>query len=158
MKRDEEGDIVAFERGDVIWDVDPFKQEPVSDTNQTEGETDGVAPRPWLVISTDSVPFHPDQYLCLTLTSRTWHDDSIPISTTDWETGGAPEDTSIMPRSISAIQHKFLDTTGDLVARLDDVHDVDDSPDNGFQGHLKPGIVDQATRRLTDYLDESLSV
>lgn len=156
MKRDDEGAIVAFDRGDVVWGIDPFKQEQGDDDDQLTGETDGVAPRPWLVSSTDAVPFHPEQYLCLTLTTRTWHDDSIPVATADWKEGGAPKDTSIMPWSIAAIQHEFLDTTGELVEQLNDIPD-DEVPDNGYQGQLKPSIVNKATRRLIDYLDESLT-
>lgn len=79
MKRGPDGEIREFERGDVVWGIDPFKQDSVSnpDSHRDDGR---IAPRPWLVISTGSIPFHPEQYLCLTLTTRTWHDDSIPLT------------------------------------------------------------------------------
>lgn len=155
MKRDDGGDIVAFERGDVVWGIDPFKQDPFSD-DQPQGDDDGVAPRPWLVISTEAVPFHPEQYLCVTLTTRTWHEDSIPLTETSWEEGGAPEETSIMPWSVSAIQHEFLDTTGELMVRLGAIPD-DEIPENGYQGQLKPDLVNAVTRQLIEYLDDSLA-
>lgn len=155
MKRYNEGDIIAFERGDIVWGVDPFKQDSLGDNDTAPAESGGVAPRPWLVISTEAVPFHPDQYLCLTLTTRTWHEDSISLSADSWVEGGAPGDSSIMPWSISAIQHKFLDTTGELVARLDSIPD-EEVPDNGYQGHLDSEVTAEATRRVIGYLEDSL--
>ncbi|MFC4246125.1 hypothetical protein ACFOZ7_03825 [Natribaculum luteum] len=154
MKRDAEGEVIEFERGDVVWGVDPFKQD--SDMHSESSHDDGgVAPRPWLIISTDAVPFHPEQYLCLTLTTRTWHDESIPLSAESWVEGGAPEGSSIMPWSISAIQHRFLDTTGDLVARLDSIPD-DEVPENGYQGHLTDEVTTEATEQVVTYLEATL--
>lgn len=154
MKRNAEGEIVEFERGDVVWGVDPFKQDSAtnSDSSRDDG---GVAPRPWLIISTDAVPFHPEQYLCLTLTTRTWHDESIPLSAENWVEGGAPEGSSIMPWSISTIQHRFLDTTGDLVARLDSIPD-DDIPADGYQGRLTEDVTAEATQQVVTYLEATL--
>lgn len=156
MKRDGEGNIVAFERGDVVWGIDPFKQDPLIDDDLPTDENDGVAPRPWLIIGNESVPFYPDQYLCVTLTTRTWHEESIPVSETSWEEGGAPKETALVPWSVSAIQHEFLDTRGELVARLDAIPD-DEIPENGYQGRLRADIVNTATRTLIEYLDESLT-
>lgn len=155
MKRDEEGDITAFERGDVVWGVDPFKQDSVDDDDTGSTESGGVAPRPWLVVSTEAVPFHPDQYLCLTLTTRRWHENSIPLSADNWVEGGSPENSSIMPWSISAIQHKFLDTTGELVARLDSIPD-EEVPENGYQGQLDSEVTADATQHVISYLEDSL--
>ncbi len=50
-------DRPIFERGDVVYGDDPFK-------------TDEAA-RPWLVVSNhEGRPFHGEQYLALTLTTR----------------------------------------------------------------------------------------
>ena len=132
--------------------VDPFKQDSHGATDSLDG---GVAPPPWIVISTDAVPFHPEQYLCLTLTTRTWHEDAIPLSADDWVDGGAPAESAILPWSLSAIQHTFLDTTGELVARLDSVPD-DELPETGYQGQLDAAVTDAATQHVIDYLDASL--
>jgi mRNA interferase MazF len=105
MRRDGNGRIIAFERGDVVWGLDPFKRDSV-EVGASEPDDD-TPPRPWLIVSTAVVPFHPDQYLCLTLTTRTWHEDSIPLSPNDWIEGGAPEDSSILPWAIAAIKHEF---------------------------------------------------
>jgi len=155
MKRDAEGEIVEFERGDVVWGVDPFKQDSATNSDLSRDDR-GVAPRPWLIISTDAVPFHPEQYLCLTLTTRTWHDESIPLSAESWVEGGAPEGASIMPWSMSAIQHRFLDTTGDLVTRLDSIPD-DEVPEDGYQGHLTDEVTTEATEQIVTYLEATLT-
>lgn len=154
MKRDADGEIIVFERGDVVWGVDPFKQDSAAN-HETSLDDGGVASRPWLVISTDAVPFHPEQYLCLTLTTRTWHDESIPLSAESRVEGGAPEGSSIMPWSISAIQHRFLDATGDLVARLDNIPD-NDVPEEGYQGQLTEGVTAEATQQVVTYLEGTL--
>lgn len=154
MRRDEDGDIEAFDRGDVVWGIDPFKQDPTRNADSPNARP-AVTPRPWLVLSDGSTPFHPQQYLCLTLTTRTWHDDSIPLTDAHWIDGGAPVKTSIMPWSVSAIQHEFLDTTGALVARLAAVS-TDARPTDGYQGRLDSAVVDRATRRLRTYLDATI--
>lgn len=52
-----DADTPVFERGDVVYGVDPF-------------ETDASA-RPWLILSNhEGRPFHGDQYIALTLTTR----------------------------------------------------------------------------------------
>lgn len=154
MKRGTDGDIIAFERGDVVWGIDPFKQDASNQEAEHSEDDGGIAPRPWLVFSTDAVPFHPEQYLCVTLTTRTWHEDSIPLSEDSWTEGGAPGESSIMPWSLSAIQHKFLDTTGELVARLEG--SPDDLPENGYQGRLDEEVTAEATRQLIAYLEKTL--
>lgn len=155
MKRDADGEIIVFERGDVVWGVDPFKQDLTTNHETSLGDG-GVTPRPWLIISTDAVPFHPEQYICLTLTTRTWHDESIPLSAEDWVEGGSPEGSSIMPWSIAAIQQRFLDTTGDLVARLDSIPD-NDVPRDGYQGQLAEDVTAEATRKVIAYFEETLA-
>ncbi|ERG94073.1 MAG: hypothetical protein J07HQW2_00507 [Haloquadratum walsbyi J07HQW2] len=58
---DEETPI--FDRGDVVYGDDPFK-----------GDEDA---RPWLILSNhEGRPFHGEQYIALTLTSKSWMDSS----------------------------------------------------------------------------------
>ena len=155
MIRDSDGTITSFERGDVVWGIDPFKQEmPPPDSSHGERQS-GVPPRPWLVLSTDGVPFHPEQYLCATLTSRTWHDEAIPVEPVDWDTGGAPKSVAILPWSVATIRHEFLDTTGVLVAHLS-TSSTEERRD-GFQGNLSPAVVDTVVNRLVGYLSETLT-
>lgn len=152
MRRDSNGEISTFERGDVVWGIDPFKQDASAESG---GEMGVVSPRPWLVISDKNVPFHSEQYLCVALTTRTWHDESIPLEASDWMDGGSPKATAILPWSVSAIKHDYLDTTGSLVARIASIADdpsLDREPTNGYQGRLDSGVVDSVTRTLTSYL------
>lgn len=146
MKRDGD-EIVAFDRGDVVWGIDPFKS--------NDGGS-GIVPRPWVVISDESVPFHPEQYRCVTLTSRTWHERSIPIDDDDWLEGGAPETSAILPWSVSAIKHDLLDTTGELVAAIDGGPSDGIKRSDGYQGCLKRSVLDDATNHLVGYLEGTL--
>lgn len=152
MIRDSDGEIGVFERGDVVWGIAPFKQDPSAESGSEMGI---VSPRPWLVISDGGVPFHSEQYLCVTLTTRTWHDESIPLNASDWLDGGSPTETAILPWSVSALKHEYLDTTGSIVARLASITDdasTDRNPTNGYQGRLDSGVVDTVTRTLRSYL------
>jgi len=55
-----------FERGDVVYGDDPFK-----------GEEDA---RPWLIISNhEGRPFYGEQYIAVTLTSKSWMDGLLAI-------------------------------------------------------------------------------
>lgn len=156
MIRDSDGTITSFDRGDVVWGIDPFKREESTapDTSPSAPPA-GVTPRPWLVLSTDSVPFHPAQYRCATLTSRTWHDDAMPIDTADWDTGRAPTSVSVLPWSVATIKHEFFDTTGELVGRRS-TSSIADARD-GFQGHLSAAVVDTVVNRLIGYLSQTFT-
>lgn len=143
-----------FERGDVVWGIDPFRTTAGSGDHALDSDS-LPKPRPWLVLSDASTPFHPALYLCLTLSSRTWHDDSIPIDDDHWLRGGTPVSSAILPWSVVAIRHDHLDTTGELVARLHSLDEPDSRPD-GYQGRLSPTLVDAATRQLRAYLTATL--
>lgn len=65
-----------YERGDVVWSDDPFKD-------------DSDAGRPWLVVNTDVHPFDDEQYMAVAL-STSGHEAALPISDTDWIDGGRP--------------------------------------------------------------------
>lgn len=155
MILDDGGRISRFERGDDVWGLDPFNRDFADSEGggATEG-SDGLAPRPWLVLSTEAVPFHPEQYLCVSLTSRSWHKESIPIPTADWVVCGAPAATSVMPWSVAAIKHEHLVLTGGLGTGLD-LPPAEESQ-AGFQGRLEPHVVDEVTRRLVGYLEGTL--
>ncbi len=68
-----------FERGDVVHGDDPFK-----------GDEDA---QPWLILSNHGGrPFHGEQYISLTLTSKSWLDGLIEILEASWLRGGTPDD------------------------------------------------------------------
>jgi mRNA interferase MazF len=73
-----------FERGDVVYGDDPFK--------------DDEDARPWLILSNhDGRPFHGEQYIALTLTSKSWMDGLIDIPGESWRRGGTPAESRIVP-------------------------------------------------------------
>lgn len=79
-----------FEPGDVVYGADPFNGE--------------IASRPWLVISNhEGRPFHGDQYIVVTLTTKSWMDDLIPVEDESWVYGGTPEQSRIVPWGVQSI-------------------------------------------------------
>jgi hypothetical protein len=113
---DEETPI--FERGDVVYGDDPFK-----------GEEDA---RPWLILSNhEGRPFHGEQYIALTLTSKSWMDGLIEIPEESWLRGGTPDESRIVPWGVQSISCEDIDF---------------------WQGNLADDIVDNATIALVDEL------
>ncbi|MFB6308253.1 MAG: type II toxin-antitoxin system PemK/MazF family toxin [Haloarculaceae archaeon] len=85
-----------FERGDVVYGADPFK-----------GAGDA---RPWLILSNhEGRPFHGDQYIALTLTSKSWMDGLIEIPAESWRRGGTPEGSRIVPWGVQSIGREDID-------------------------------------------------
>ncbi|MBB6647806.1 type II toxin-antitoxin system PemK/MazF family toxin [Halobellus ruber] len=85
-----------FERGDVVYGDDPFK-----------GEEDA---RPWLILSNHKGrPFHGEQYIALTLTSKSWMDGLIDIPEESWLRGGTPDESRIVPWGVQSIGHEDID-------------------------------------------------
>lgn len=103
-------------RGEVVAVADPF-----------DGETE----RPFVVVNTDAHPFHGEQYVALTLTTRTWYEGTIPLSDDDFADGGVPEDSSIVPWGVAS------PGVADVGERF---------------GRLTSGTVDDAVDALTTYL------
>jgi len=96
-----------FERGDVVYGADPFK-----------GDADA---RPWLVLSNHGGrPFHGEQYIAVTLTSKSWMDGLIDIPEERWLRGSTPDESRIVPWGVQSIDHEDIDfwqgrLAGDLV-------------------------------------------
>ena len=89
-------ELPIFEPGDVVYGADPYKG--------------GTAARPWLVISNhEGRPFHGDQYIALTLTTRTWMDGVIEIGDDQWIRGGTPADSRIVPWGVQSIADDDVD-------------------------------------------------
>ncbi|ARS89857.1 growth inhibitor [Natrarchaeobaculum aegyptiacum] len=108
---------MEYDRGDVVIGYDKFKEES--------------AGRPFLIISDEETPFHGEQYIVLSLTTRTWYKDRLPIDESDWTDGGAPRSSSIMPWSVNSISATEIDVR---------------------QGTLRESIVTTATEHLSEYV------
>lgn len=114
---DEEAALV-FERGDVVYGDDPFDREH--------------AGRPWLVLSNhDGRPFHGEQYIVLTLTTKSWMDGLVDIPEESWLRGGTPAESRIVPWGVQSIDHEDIDF---------------------WQGHMESGPVDEAVATLIEEL------
>lgn len=109
---------MSWARGDVVVARDPFK-------------SDETAGRPFLIVNHDETPFHGEQYITLSLTTRTWHDERLSVEDESWVSGGAPESSSIMPWSVNSIKPEWIDYR---------------------QGALCDSTVEKAVSRLTDYI------
>jgi mRNA-degrading endonuclease toxin of MazEF toxin-antitoxin module len=113
-----EEETPIFERGDVVYGADPFK-----------GEGDA---RPWLILSNhEGRPFYGEQYIALTLTSKSWMDGLIEIPETSWIRGGTPADSRIVPWAVQSIAHEDIDY---------------------WQGRLDGALVEEAVAALVDEL------
>ena len=107
-----------FERGDVVYGDDPFK--------------DADDARPWLILSNhETRPFHGEQYIALTLTTKSWMDGLIEIPEESWLRGGTPDESRIVPWGVQSI----------------DIEDID-----FWQGRVESDRVDEAVAALVGEL------
>jgi len=111
-------EALIFERRGVVYGDDPFK-----------GEDDA---RPWLILSNhEGRPFHGDQYITLTLTSKSWLDGLIEILEGSWVRGGTPDESRIVPWAVQSIDHEDIDF---------------------WQGRLESELVDQSVAAVVEEL------
>lgn len=110
---------MKYDRGDVVYGADPFDN--------------GKDARPWLIVSDGSHPFYGEQYVALTLTSKSWYDDGFELRDDHWVRGGMPEDSKVVTWGLASPDHDDLD------------HDR-------WQGTLKATAVDSCVERATDYM------
>ena len=111
-------DRPIFERGDVVYGDDPFKS--------------AEAARPWVVVSNhEGRPFHGEQYLALTLTTRSWMDGLVEIPDPAWVRGGTPKTSRIVPWGVRSLARSDVDR---------------------WQGRLREDIVDEAVDALVGEL------
>ena len=114
----DEKTLPVFERSDVVYGQDPFK----GDQNA----------RPWLILSNhEGRPFHGDQYIALTLTTKSWMDGLIEIPAKSWLRGGTPDESRIVPWGVQSIDDEDIDF---------------------WQGRLDNDLVDKAVAALVEEL------
>lgn len=89
-----------YQRGDVLWAVDPYRS--------------GSNPRPWVLISNDSLPYAHSEYIALILTTKS-HPGSRRLTASDWEYGQPPRTSYISPWTVGTIKH---DQTRNVQGRL----------------------------------------
>jgi len=108
----------VFERGDVVYGDDPYKGDE--------------AARPWLVLSNhEGRPFYGEQYIAVTLTTRSWMDGLVDIPEDGWIRGGTPDESRVVPWGVQSIDHADVDF---------------------WQGRLGERLVDEVTSVLVEEL------
>ena len=107
-----------FERADVVYGADPF--------------TRTADARPWLVLSNhEDRPFLGEQYIALTLTTKSWMDGLIAVPEDSWLRGGTPDESRIVPWGVQSIDHEDIEF---------------------WQGRLESSLVDEAVAALVEEL------
>lgn len=108
----------VYEPGDVVYGADPFKGTEMA--------------RPWLILSNhEERPFHGEQYIALTLTTRSWLDGLIEIPDDAWLRGGTPRSSRIVPWGVQSLAQDDIDH---------------------WQGHLVTTLTDRARDALIEHL------
>ncbi|MFC5367243.1 type II toxin-antitoxin system PemK/MazF family toxin [Salinirubrum litoreum] len=111
-------DSPIFERGDVVYGDDPFKDEEEA--------------RPWRILSNhEGRPFYGDQYIAVTLMTKSWMDGLIAIPAESWLRGGTPDDSRIVPWGVQSIDKEDIDF---------------------WQGRVERSVVDEAVGGLIEEL------
>lgn len=65
-------------------------------------------------------PFHGEQYIVLTLSTRAWYDERLPLDADDLLEGGLPQESAILPWAVASlgpdgIERTLRRTTEDVV-------------------------------------------
>jgi mRNA-degrading endonuclease toxin of MazEF toxin-antitoxin module len=64
-------------------------------------------PRPWLVLSDASHPFHGEEYVCATMTT-TEREIAISVGRSDWVDGGSDVRSFVSPWSPMTVKHEAV--------------------------------------------------
>jgi len=66
--------------------------------------------RPLLILSNhEGRPFHGEQYVALTLTTKSWLDDLIKIPEESWIRSGMPDVSRIVPWGVQSVSRDGID-------------------------------------------------
>ncbi|SDR39752.1 growth inhibitor [Natronobacterium texcoconense] len=110
---------MKYERGDVVEVGDPFDEEKPS--------------RPFVICNTEEHPFDGEQYVAVTLTTRTWYDETISVTEDDFIDGELPKRSFLVPWGVVSLNH-------------DEILE--------WFGRIEDARVDEAVDRLVEYLRE----
>lgn len=108
------------ERGDVIWAPDPFA-------------ADEANPRPWLVISTDRMPYADEESIGVALTTQSHHPGSFGVASTAWNSGEPSTASYVLPWTVATLKA--------------DLHVV------GTQGTVTEAFVERVAATTASHLD-----
>ena len=108
------------ERSDVVWAPDPF------------GSGSGN-PRPWLVVSTDRLPYPEEESIAVALTTQSHHPGSLALTSDAWVRGEPRHRSHALPWTVATLK--------------EDVHVV------GRQGTVTDAFADRVAAATISHLD-----
>lgn len=110
------------ERGAVVWAPDPFK-------------SGGGNPRPWVVVSTDRLPYPDEESIAVAFTTQSHHPGSFAVPSEAWIRGEPRTQSYVLPWSVATLK--------------DETHIA------GIQGAVTDEFAGRVTTALLSYLDPS---
>lgn len=108
--------------GTVVWAPDPFK-------------SSGGNPRPWLILSTDRLPYPDEESIGVAFTTQSHHPGSVAVPSTAWVRGEPRQKGHVLPWTVATLKH--------------DLHVV------GRQGTVTDVFTDRIRRATISYLGGS---
>lgn len=109
-------------RGTVVWAPDPFK-------------TGSGNPRPWLVISTEQLPYPEEESIAVAFTTQTHHPGSLAVPSEAWVRGEPGQQSHVLPWTVATLK--------------DAQHVV------GTQGTITDAFTTRVTTATITYLDDA---
>ncbi|WP_138007629.1 type II toxin-antitoxin system PemK/MazF family toxin [Halalkalirubrum salinum] len=110
------------ERGAVVWAPDPFK-------------SGGGNPRPWVVVSTDRLPYSDEESIAVAFTTQSHHQGSFAVPSDAWIRGDPRTQSYVLPWSVATLK--------------------DETHITGIQGAVTDEFAGRVTTALLSYLDPS---
>ena len=110
-------------RGEVVWAPDPFK-------------SGSGNPRPWLVVSTDRLPYPDEESIAVAFTTQSHHPGSFTVPSEAWVRGEPNTESHVLPWTVATLK--------------DNVHIA------GVQGAVTDDFAERVTTSLISYLDPSI--
>lgn len=107
-------------RGDVVWAPDPFK-------------SGGGNPRPWLVVSTEQLPYPDEESIAVAFTTQSHHPGGFEVPSEAWTQGEPNTRSYVLPWTVATLK--------------EETHVV------GMQGAVTDEFADRVTTSLCSYLD-----
>ena len=108
---------MSYQRGDVVWAVDPYRS--------------GSNPRPWVLISNNTLPYAGSEYITMILTTKS-HPGGRRLAASDWEYGQPPRTSFISPWTVGTLK---------------------DDQTRNVQGRLTASVVDEVVEGLESYIE-----
>jgi len=79
------------ERGTVVWAPDPFA-------------TDSGNPRPWIVLSDETIPYPEQEAIVVAFTTQSHHPGSMAVPSEAWVRGEPPQQSYVLPWTVATLK------------------------------------------------------